>query len=88
MRIEPQVLITWEVRAGYLYAVMETKKMNITLHDPSGTAHRIQIEGDKSLSERETMTKETRGDQNRGSRSQSRDRMTRRSGLRKEGIIR
>jgi hypothetical protein len=48
VRIEPQGLSAWEVKAGYLYTVMETRKLGITLHDQSGRAHRIQVEGDKS----------------------------------------
>jgi hypothetical protein len=61
LRTEPQGLNVWEVRAGFLYTVMETKKMNITLHDNSGRAHRIQVEGDKSLLELEGINNESQG---------------------------
>jgi hypothetical protein len=30
---------------------METKKMDITIHDTDGKSHKIQIEGDRSLHE-------------------------------------
>jgi hypothetical protein len=48
-RIEPLGLDVWSVRAGYVYVVMERRKMTITLRDVKGQPHRIQIEGDKSL---------------------------------------
>jgi hypothetical protein len=50
-RIEAVGLDTWGVRAGYVYAVMETKKMTLHLHDVSGQVHHVQIEGDKSLTD-------------------------------------
>jgi hypothetical protein len=48
-------LDSWGVRAGYVYAVMEKRKMPITLHDVEGQPHRIQIEWDKSLADLEQL---------------------------------
>jgi hypothetical protein len=47
-RIKPLGLDAWSVRAGHVYAVMERRKMQITLDDVKGQPHRIQIEGDIS----------------------------------------
>jgi hypothetical protein len=58
LRIEPQGLSAWEVRAGFPHVVMETRKMNNTLRDNSGRAHRIQMEGDKSLLDLEGMIRD------------------------------
>jgi hypothetical protein len=46
---ERQGLSTWEIRAGFLYAVLETKRMDINLHDTEWKIHKIQIEGDRSI---------------------------------------
>jgi hypothetical protein len=58
LRIEPQVLRTWEVKAGFLYMVMDMRKLPITLHDQSGRAHKIQVEGDKSALDFEGMIRD------------------------------
>jgi hypothetical protein len=58
VRIEPQGLSTWGVRAGHLCSIMETRKMDITLHDTSGRAHRIQVEGNKSLLDLENVIRD------------------------------
>jgi hypothetical protein len=50
-RIEPLGLAAWSVRAGFAYAVMETRKMMITLHDIKGHKHKLQVEGEKPLEE-------------------------------------
>jgi hypothetical protein len=51
VRIEPQGLSTWEIRAGFRYDVIETKKMYINLHDTDWKVHKLQSEGDRSLEE-------------------------------------
>jgi hypothetical protein len=51
VRINPQGLDSWDVREGFLYDILETKKMDINLHDTDGKAHAIQIEGDRSITD-------------------------------------
>jgi hypothetical protein len=49
VRIKPPGLTTWEIRPGFLCSVLETRKMDITLHDTDGNKHKITMEGDRPI---------------------------------------
>jgi hypothetical protein len=41
----------WSVKAGHVYAVMETREMKIRLHDIAGRVRKMAVHGDESLHE-------------------------------------
>jgi hypothetical protein len=51
IRVEPQGMTDWQIKAGHLDVAMETRKMTIKLHDTDGKKYKLTIEGDKDLGE-------------------------------------
>jgi hypothetical protein len=49
--IEPLGFDGWEIRPEFKYAVRETKKITIYLHDTDGKKHDLKGEGNRSLEE-------------------------------------
>jgi hypothetical protein len=51
LTVKPLGLNAWTVRAGHTYAVMESRKMRLTLHDVKGKPRVVHVAGDKSLND-------------------------------------